>query len=116
MILLLLLPASDVGVHDTYDAVIWNVYKTREGRECTQLLVLTYTRKGMRIEDWRAPDQPPIVQKRGRGFRVWFVDDRNRMIRCIHCRTYSVLRSAMDYEMANRREFPREQRRPLSRP
>ena len=116
MIFLLWLPVADIGVHDTYEAVIWNIYRTKDGKQHTQLLVCTFTRLGLRVEDWRALSKPPIVKKRGRQLRVWFVDDRNRVLRCIHCKTYNELRSGFDYELHNRKTYPLDHRRPLTRP
>lgn len=111
--LLMWLPAAPAIEPERYDAVIWNVYRNRDGRYATQLLVCTFTRRGLRVEDWRAPKREPAVRKVGRSYQVHFTDDRDGRLRCIHARTYSVLHTAFDYELKNRERHPLSHRRPL---
>ena len=111
---LALLPVPDAGLRDDYDAVIWNVYRMRKQYH-TQLLFVTYTRVGWRVEDWRGLSQPPIVKRRPHGVVVIFDDPRDNQLRRVYARTYSVVKSAFDMEMRNRDRFPQSHRRPLTK-
>ena len=108
-----IIPIVSPCVVDEYDSIIWNQYKNG-GRYHTQLLVATYTRVGVRYEDWRTPKTQPVVRRTSRGVVVRFYDDRDRVFREIHARSYFVVKSDYDLELRNREKIPRDHRRPLS--
>lgn len=113
--LLLLLPYTEEMVQDTYDGAIWNVVD-KKANGFTQLLFVTYTRNGMRYEAFRVLSQPPIVEYRRNHCLLFFNDVRNKCLRKVRVRTYSVIRSDHDIELKNRKLHPLGHRRDITIP
>ena len=112
----MLLPHYDYAVPDTFDCVIWNFCTFKDGYEIKQILPVTFTRNGMRVEDWRYLQRPPTVIKKKDHVLVRFWDKQDRVFRCIKARTYSELKSTYDIERKNLDRHPEEHRRGLTDP
>ena len=112
----MILPTYETAIHDEYDSVVWNYCTFKGGYEIKQLLTITYTRNGMRVEDWRYLQRPPTVIKKKDHVLVRFWDKQDRVFRCIKARTYAERETNYDIERRNTSKHPRDHRRGLTDP
>ena len=114
LLIILSLPRHEYHVDDVYDGAVWNIVDKRVNG-FSQLLFFTNTRNGLRYEDFRVMKQEPMKIHRKHHIMVIFVDPRGNFIRRIKVRTYNVIKSDHDIELANRKIHPLGHRRPLEK-